>query len=111
MSFPRLKTRIEWMEEDDPGFFNTEPSIVEPAHNLSLEEILRDYSRGIVHTTRTPLYDEGDDVPDDLEEFDDIVDILPTSVAQLDKASAENESKTPIPPDSSDDSQHTTSQE
>lgn len=108
MSLPRLKSRIEWMEEVDPGFENTEPSIVEPVHNLSLEEILRDYSRGIVHTTRTPFYDEGDDVPDDLEEFDDIVDIFPTPAVQLDEVSPESESKSTNPPDSPDDSQHTT---
>lgn len=44
------------------------PSIVEPCHNLSLEEIVRDYSRGIVHSQREGLYDVGDDVPDIYEQ-------------------------------------------
>lgn len=75
---PRLKTRVEWSQEEDPGFTFTEPSMVEPVHNLSLEEILRDYSRGIVHTfNRTPYYDEGDDVPDDdLLDIEDFSDLL-----------------------------------
>ena len=76
---PRLKTRVEWNQEEDPGFTFTEPSMVEPVHNLSLEEILRDYSRGIVHTfNRTPYYDDGDDVPDDeIVDLDDFGDFLP----------------------------------
>lgn len=87
---PRLKTRFEWSQEEDPGFTFTEPSMCEPVHNLTLEEILRDYSRGIVHTfARTPMYDEGEDLPDDpVQEFDDIVDFLPDT----------SESLTPEPP-------------
>lgn len=41
------------------------PSMVEPCHNLSLEELLRDYTRGIVHSERQAFYDDGEDVPDE----------------------------------------------
>lgn len=41
------------------------PSMVEPCHNLSLEELVRDYTLGIVHSERPAMYDDGDDVPDD----------------------------------------------
>lgn len=73
----RLKSRVEWLQEEDPGFTFTEPSMVEPVHNLSLEEILRDYSRGIVHSfSRQPMYDEGEDLPEDLEEVEDFSDFF-----------------------------------
>lgn len=51
------------------------PSMVEPCHNLSIAEILSDYSRGIVHSQREGIYDDGDDLPDDIFEFEDLVDI------------------------------------
>lgn len=53
------------------------PSMVEPCHNLSLEELLRDYTLGIVHTQREALYDEGNDVPDEPPfEPDDISEVV-----------------------------------
>lgn len=51
------------------------PSMVEPCHNLSIAEILADYSRGIVHSQREGIYDDGDDLPDEIAEFEDFVDI------------------------------------
>lgn len=51
------------------------PSMVEPCHNLSIADILADYSRGIAHSTRETFYDDGDDLPEDLEQIEDLVDI------------------------------------
>lgn len=72
-----LGTLADWAKGDlNPEHF-TEPSMVEPCHNLSIEEILRDYRLGIVHSTRKDaLYDEGDGV-EELELMDDISDVMP----------------------------------
>lgn len=66
----------------DNGEVNNEPSMVEITHNLSLEQIMNDYCRGIVHSEleRNGIYDA-----DDNEEFEepdfitDIVDLMPTA--------------------------------
>lgn len=75
-----LPCRYTWGNSDGPGDVQTDfgPSMCEPVHNLTLEEIIRDYSRGIVHTTRQAFYDEGDDVHD-VEDFEDVVDLVGSS--------------------------------
>lgn len=56
------------------------PSMVEPCHNLSLEELIRDYTRGIVHTERVAYYDDGVDVPDEpIVVPSDISEVMPKS--------------------------------
>lgn len=56
------------------------PSMVEPCHNLSLEELIRDYTRGIVHTERVAYYDDGDGVPDEpIQVPSDISEVIPKS--------------------------------
>ena len=73
-----LGTLADWAKGDLNLEKFTEPSMVEPVHNLSIEEILRDYSLGITHTTRQPMYDKGDDLPDQpIEVLEDIVDFHP----------------------------------
>lgn len=52
------------------------PSMVEPCNNLSLEQIVRDYSRGILHPSLDALYDEGDDIPDDMQDLADLTDLV-----------------------------------
>lgn len=71
-----LGTLADWAKGDLNLEHFTEPSMVEPCHNLSIEEILRDYRLGIVHSTRKDaLYDEGDGV-EELEIMDDISDVM-----------------------------------
>lgn len=50
------------------------PSMVEPCHNLSIEELLRDYTRGITHTERDAFYDDGDDVQE-VQVYNDIAEL------------------------------------
>lgn len=70
----KLGTLADWAKGDLNLEHFTEPSMVEPCHNLSIEEILRDYTLGIVHSTRQALYDPGDslesvDIPEDIVDF------------------------------------------
>lgn len=51
------------------------PSMVEPCNNLSLEQIVKDYSRGIMHPTLQGMYDDGDDVPEFVDELRDLTDL------------------------------------
>lgn len=51
----------------------------EPVHNLTIEEILRDYSRGIVHPSHPAMFDDGDDV-EEVDMMDDILDLQPDSL-------------------------------
>lgn len=53
----------------------SEPSMTEPSPSISLEQMVRDYSRGIVHTSRVGYYDNGDDIPDDFHEPEDISEV------------------------------------
>ena len=71
-----LGTLADWAKGDLNLEHFTEPSMVEPCHNLSIEEILRDYSLGIVHSTRQALYDPGDSM-DSVDIPEDIVDFMP----------------------------------
>lgn len=57
------------------------PSMVEPCNNLSLEQIVKDYTRGIVHPSLNAMYDEGDDIPDDMQEIADLTDLQTASPA------------------------------
>lgn len=72
-----LPIRSSWGNSHGPGDVQSDfgPSMCEPVHNLTLEEIIRDYSRGIVHTTRQAFYDDGEDVHD-VEDFEDVVDLV-----------------------------------
>ena len=72
----KLGTLEDWAKGDLNLEHFTEPSMVEPCHNLSIEEILRDYSLGIVHSTRQALYDPGDSM-DQVDIPEDIVDFMP----------------------------------
>lgn len=81
-----------WRSGRKAGQTFTEPSMVEPVHNLSIEEILRDYSRGITHTFREGRYDEGDEV-EPVAEMEDFVDLLPTSSPLPDPSETETEPK------------------
>lgn len=70
----KLGTLADWAKGDLNLEHFTEPSMVEPCHNLSIEEILRDYTLGIVHSTRRGMYDPGDsmdlvDMPEDFVDF------------------------------------------
>lgn len=64
-----------WRNGNKSGQTFTEPSMVEPVHNLSLEEIIRDYTRGITHSFREGLYDSGDEVVA-IDNYDDITDLI-----------------------------------
>lgn len=108
--YPTLGNHFEWSLDyaEEVGEFFDMPSMVEPVHNLTLEEIVRDYSRGILHPSRTPLYDDGEDIQE-VDEVDDIVDIFPNSEQKLSPAGAEKveeSSKTPpaATPESDDSS-------
>lgn len=74
--YPTLGNHFEWSLDyaEEVGEFFDMPSMVEPVHNLTLEEIVRDYSRGILHPSRTALYDEGDDITE-VEPLEDFVDV------------------------------------
>lgn len=70
---------VAWSEEDKHGEDNFPPSIVEPCHNLSLEELVRDYSRGIVHPESSAIYDSDYDDSDEIREVnvpEDISEVL-----------------------------------
>lgn len=79
--YPDYGNHFSWSEDwkIEKGEFFDAPSMVEPVHNLTLEEIVRDYSRGILHPSRTPLYDEGDDITE-VELFEDFVDVYDSPV-------------------------------
>lgn len=51
------------------------PSMVEPCNNLSLEQLVKDYSRGILHVELNGVYDDGDDIPEDMNEISDLTDL------------------------------------
>lgn len=75
-----------WRNGNKTGETFTEPSMVEPVHNLSIEEILRDYSRGITHSTREGFFDDGDEIVA-VDNYDDITDFIGTT-SNLPPASA-----------------------
>lgn len=72
----KLGTLADWAKGDLNLEHFTEPSMVEPCHNLSIEEILRDYTLGIVHSTRHAMYDPGDSL-DPVDMPEDFVDFMP----------------------------------
>lgn len=47
-----------------------EPSMCEPSPTISLEQMVRDYSRGILHSSRVGYYDNGEEVEDPTEPED-----------------------------------------
>lgn len=51
------------------------PSMVEPCNNLSLEQIVKDFSRGIVHPSMPAMYDDGVDIPEEMNEISDFTDL------------------------------------
>lgn len=54
----------------------TMPSMTEDSHILSLEQLVKDYSRGIVHNEcyRQAYYDDGDDMTP-ITDYEDMTDI------------------------------------
>lgn len=73
---PKLGTLLDWAKGDLNLEHFSEPSMVEPCHNLSLQEIVRDYSLGIVHPSRRVAYfDDGDDM-DQVDVIDDVLDFV-----------------------------------
>lgn len=72
-----LPSRSLWGNSNGPGDRQGDfgPSIVEPVHNLSLEDLVRDYSLGILHPQSPALYDEGEDISpvDPIEDFVDLM--------------------------------------
>lgn len=52
-----------------------EPSMTEPSPSISLEQMVRDYSRGIIHSSRVSYFDDGEEVPDDFHEPEDISEV------------------------------------
>lgn len=96
--YPSLGNHFDWSLGyiEDPGEFFDAPSMCEPVHNLSLEEIVRDYSRGILHPSLTPMYDDGEDIQE-VDPIDDLVDIFPNSEPKLFKASAPIVEEIPTP--------------
>ena len=93
----------DYLEEKGEVF--TMPSMCEPVHNLSIEEILRDYSRGIMHPSRTPIYDDGDDITE-VEPLEDLVDVwdISTSPQILDSQKVEPSDSPDLSLDSAPDS-------
>lgn len=74
-----LPSRSSWGNSNGPGDRQGDfgPSIVEPVHNLSLEDLVRDYSLGILHPQSPALYDEGEDISP-VEPLEDFVDLMDT---------------------------------
>lgn len=52
-----------------------QPSMCEPSPSISLEQMVRDYSRGIIHSSRIGYYDYGEDIPEDFHEPEDISEV------------------------------------
>lgn len=75
-----LSSRSSWGNSNGPGDRQGDfgPSIVEPVHNLSLEDLVRDYSLGILHPQSPALYDEGEDISP-VDPIEDFVDLIPNS--------------------------------
>lgn len=76
------------------GEVNHAPSMTEDAHILSLETLVKDYTRGIVHNEcyRQAFYDDGEDiepvnVPEDLT---DLYRALPTDLNDAPHTQASN---------------------
>ena len=69
-----------------------EPSMTEPSPSISLEQMVRDYSRGVIHTSRVGYYDNGEDVPEDFHEPEDISEV------QEYEASLRSRRRKPAPP-------------
>lgn len=96
--YPSLGNHFDWSLGyiEDPGEFFDAPSMCEPVHNLSLEEIVRDYSRGILHPSLTPMFDDGEDIQE-VEPIDDLVDIFPNFEPRPSKSLAPIVEETPTP--------------
>lgn len=99
VKYPTLGNHFDWSLDyvDESGEFFDAPSMCEPVHNLTLEEIVRDYSRGILHRSRTPIYDDGDDV-EETEDPEDLVDVLPSSSLGSKQAQEETVEENPKTP-------------
>lgn len=69
-----LGNHLTWLQTDPQAEHFDAPSMCEPVHNLSIEEIVRDYSRGIVHNFGPVYYDEGDDI-EEVPRFEDLTDL------------------------------------
>lgn len=64
---------------------NTLPTMTEVVPQLSVEEIFRDYCRGVLHPSRQGMYDPDyidDDNFDEVEPFDDLSEIFEPSVPE-----------------------------
>lgn len=64
---------------------NTLPTMTEVVPQLSVEEIFRDYCRGVLHPSRQGMYDPDyidDDNFDEVEPFDDISEIYEPSIPE-----------------------------
>lgn len=95
VKYPTLGNHFVWSlgYVEEPGEIFDAPSMCEPVHNLTLEEIVRDYSRGILHPSRTPIYDDGDDIVE-VEDPEDLVDVLPSFSPGSKQASEETVEET-----------------
>lgn len=96
---PDYGNHFTWSKDyiDEVGEFFDAPSMCEPVHNLTLEELVRDYSRGILHPSRTPIFDDGDDIVE-VEDPEDLVDVFPSfspGSKQAQTEIVEETSKTP----------------
>lgn len=76
--------RSQWNEAEKHSEHFDMPSMVEPVHNLSLQEILENYSRGILPVSqRQAFYDDGDDITP-VQDYDDISEVVDHQVLNPD---------------------------
>lgn len=103
VKYPTLGNHFDWSlgYVEEPGEFFDAPSMCEPVHNLTLEELVRDYSRGILHPSRTPLYDEGDDIIE-VEPLEDLVDVYDSPASTQIRDSHEVETPPAATPETSE---------
>lgn len=82
--------------------------MTEPSPSISLEQMVRDYSRGIVHSSRVAYYDNGDDIedptePEDISEVFDYAERIrkrkPSKAPDQVPLADPEPSKNPEPPD------------
>ncbi|QCS36683.1 hypothetical protein [Capybara microvirus Cap3_SP_612] len=66
------------------GEINYAPSMTEDAHLLSIEQIVKDYSRGILHPefNHSAVYDDGEEISN-VQNYDDLTDLFPNGVNSI----------------------------
>lgn len=72
-NMPKESIREQWRRISATLPFSevmNEPSMCEPSSTISLEQMVRDYSRGILHSSRVGYYDNGEEVEDPTEPED-----------------------------------------